>query len=880
MYKKIILFLAIICCCDVVSYAQETDSTKIETPVELPVISYDLTAKKYTIADIQVTGIDNYDDFVLIGFSGLSVGDEITVPGDEITSAVKRFWRHGLFSDVKIVATKIEDDRIWLEFQLKQRPRVAEVNYNGVKKGEREDLQARLGLRKGFQITPNVVDRAKTLITRYFDGKGFKNVDVDIVQREAPGLDGEVIVDININKNEKTKINSINFSGNEALADNTLKKAMKKTNEKFSLTKRFKTSVLEMFSTKKFTSEEYNNDLDNIIAKYNEHGYRDAVILMDSVVNHNEKTVDIFINIEEGQKYYLKDITFVGNTQYPTEQLEYFLDMKTGDVYNQKKLNERLHTEDNAVANLYYNNGYLFFNADPVEIDVQNDSISLEIRIQEGPQATINRVIINGNDRLYEDIVRRELRTKPGMLFSRDDLIRSVRELAQMGHFDPENMNPNPLPDIENGTVDIEYNLVSKVNDQVEFSAGWGQTGVIGRLSFKFTNFSMRNFLNPKTYKGILPQGEGQTLTVSAQTNGRYYQAYSISFLDPWFGGKRPNTLSVSAYYSKQTDISDRYYSSMYNNSYYNSYMYGGSYGYGGYNYGNYDLAYDPDKSIQMIGATIGYGKRLNWPDDYFQFMASLNYQVYIMKDWRYFLIQNGTSHNINLELLFQRNSIDNPLYTRSGSQFAFSVNATPPYSLMDNKDYSTLSNDEKYKWIEYHKWKFKAKIFSPLASRAVKRTPVLMTRVEYGFLGSYNKDKKSPFETFYMGGDGMSGYSYTYATETIALRGYENGSIIGNDGRYGYAYSRLGMELRYPFLLEPSSTIYGVAFVEAGNAWSELKNFNPFDLKRSAGMGVRIFLPMIGLMGIDWAYGFDRVDGGSRERGGGNLHFILGQEF
>ncbi len=892
MCKKIVLLFIILSCAFGV-YAQETDTTHVEEPAELPVISYSAMPRRYTIADIQVTGInkDIYQDFTLIGFSGLSVGDVITVPGDEITGAVKRFWRHGLFSDVKILATKIENDSIWLEFQLKQRPRISQVNYNGVKKGERTDLEAKLGLRKGYQITPNLMDRAKILIQKYFDNKGFKNVNVDIVQKDDLAHEGEVILDINIDKNQKTKINEIIFTGNEALTDFQLKKAMKKTNEKFSLAKRFRTSFLEMFSTKKFTTEEYENDKKNIIEKYNEYGYRDAVLLEDSVANHNEKTVNIYLSLEEGQKYYLKDIRFIGNTQYSTDYLEALLNMKAGEVYNQKKLNQRLVSDDDAVSNVYFNNGYLFFGADPVEVEVENDSISLEIRIQEGPQATINRVIINGNDRLYEDVVRRELRTKPGMLFSREDLIRSVRELAQMGHFDPENMNPVPVPDPDNGTVDIQYNLVSKANDQIEFSAGWGQTGVIGRLSLKFTNFSMKNFLDPKSYKGIIPQGEGQTLTLSGQTNGRYYQAYSISFMDPWFGGKRPNTLSVSAYFSKQTDISDRYYSnSMYNSynpySYYGGYSgYGGYGGYGGYN--NYELAYDPDKSIMMLGVAVGYGKRLNWPDDYFQFMATLNYQLYIMKDWRYFLISNGTSHNINLELLLQRSSIDNPLYTRSGSQFALSVSATPPYSLWDGKDYANLSDSDeddmkkKYKMIEYHKWKFKAKIFSPLANpMTVKRTPVLMSRIEYGFLGQYNKHKRSPFETFYMGGDGMSGYSSTYATETIGLRGYENGSIIGNDGRgYGYAYSRLSMELRYPFLLEPSSTIYGLAFVEAGNAWTSIGEFNPFSLKRSAGAGVRIFLPMIGLMGIDWAYGFDKTDG-LGERGGSNFHFIIGQEF
>ena len=889
MYKGIVLFF-IFLGISLGAVAQENDTAKVEKPAELPVISYSLSPRKYKIADIKVRGVEKtYEDYVLIGFSGLSVGDEITVPGDEITGAVKAFWKHGLFSDVKILATKIEGDQIWLEIQLKQRPRISEVNYHGIKKGEREDLESKLGMKKGFQITPNVIDRAKILIKKFFDGKGFKNVDVDIQQKDDLAHEGEVILDIFIDKNEKTKIHRIYFDGNKALSARALKKAMKKTNEKFSFYNDWKSSILEMFSTKKFTTEEYENDKKNIISKYNEHGYRDAVLLMDSVVNFNEKKVDIFLKVDEGQQYFLKDIRFVGNTKYSTDYLSAVLGMKPGEVYNQKKLDERLTSDDDAVSNVYFNDGYLFFNADPVETDVQNDSIALEIRITEGPQATINRVIINGNDRLYEDIIRRELRTKPGQLFSREDLMRSIREIAQMGHFDPENMNPRPIPNAENGTVDIEYNLVSKANDQVEFSAGWGQTGVIGKLSLKFTNFSMKNFLNPKTYKGIIPQGEGQTLTLSGQTNGRYYQAYSISFMDPWFGGKRPNTLSVSAYFSKQTDISSNFYrnnSSYYYNpySYYGGYGGYGGYGYGGYgnyygNYNNYELALDPDKSMMVFGLSAGYGKRLSWPDDYFQFMATLSYQIYKMHDWNYFLIQNGTSHNVNLEFLLQRSSIDNPLYTRRGSQFALSLALTPPYSLFDNKDYAAMDqyDEQKYKLIEYYKWKFKAKVFTPLAPMTVKRTPVLMARAEFGFLGAYNKNKRSPFETFYVGGDGMSGYSSPYATETIGLRGYENGSLSYNAN----AYSRLSMELRYPFILEPSSTIYGLAFVEAGNAWEDMKDYNPFNLKRSAGIGVRIFLPMIGLMGIDWAYGFDApnisTDG---KRSGSNFHFIIGQEF
>jgi outer membrane protein insertion porin family len=896
MYKKVMMVIISVSIA-LEAFAQEVvDTAKVEQA--LPVISYSLAPRKYQIAGITVSGVkkEQYEDFTIIGITGLSVGDMVSVPGEEITSAIKRINRHGLFYDPVIAATKIDGNQIWLEIRLKQRPRISQVNYIGIKKSEREELEARLGFRKGYQMTPNIEDRAKTLIKKYFDGKGFKNVDVEITQKDDLSHEGEVIVDINIDKNEKTKIDRIVFVGNSALTDNQLRKAMKKTNETFSLKRRFISSILEIFSTKKFTSEEYDKDKANLISKYNEYGYRDATLISDSIVNLNEKKVAIYLNIDEGQKYYLKNITFVGNTHYSTEVLEMLLQMKSGDVYNQKKLNEHLITNDDAVANLYMNRGYLFFNADPVEIEAENDSISLEIRIQEGPQATINRIIIEGNDRLYEDIIRRELRVKPGELFNRDALIRSVRELAQMGHFDPENLNPVPVPNPENGTVDIQFPLVSKANDQVEFSAGWGQSGIIGRLSLKFTNFSVKNFLNPSTYKGgIIPQGEGQTLTLSGQTNGRYYQMYSISFMDPWFGGKRPNALNVSAYFSKQTGYSSSYYNNMLSSSMYPYGSYYGGYGYGGYGgygnssyYNNIELAYDPNKYMTVIGASVGYGKRLNWPDDYFQFMASLNYQLYMLRNWdmsTYYYVgfTNGKSHNINVELLLQRSSIDNPLYTRRGSQFSFSVSATPPYSLFDGLDYSSLTssaadNQIKYRMLEYHKWKLKAKVFSPLLPEAFKRTPVLMARAEYGFLGSYNKYKRSPFETFYVGGDGMTGYS-SFGTETIGLRGYDNGSLAGNGSYPGYAYSRLSMEFRYPFLLEPSSTIFGLAFVEAGNAWPDLKLFNPMALKRSAGVGVRIFLPMIGLMGIDWAYGFDIPDYAS-QRGGSHFHFILGQEF
>jgi outer membrane protein insertion porin family len=857
--------------------AQETAPDSAD--VEKPVVLYSGTPKKLEIADIKVEGADNYEDYVIIGLSGLSKGQVISIPGDEITQACKRYWEHGLFSDVSITDDKEEDGKVWLTIHLRMRPRVSEIRYSGVKKSEREDLEERIGMIKGGQVTPNIIDRAETLIKRYFDDKGFKNAEVFINQKDDPAHDNQVIVDINIDKKEKIKVHHIEIEGNFALTDKKLKRVMKKTNEKGKL--------LNLFRTKKFVEENYEADKQLIIDKYNELGYRDAMIVEDSISQYDDRTVDVYMRIEEGQKYYLRNITWVGNTLYTAEQLALYLQMKKGDVYNQKLLDQRLNTDDDAVGNLYYNNGYLFYHLDPVEVNIVGDSVDLEMRISEGRQATINKIMISGNDRLYENVVRRELFIRPGQLFNREALMRSYREIAQMGHFDPEQINPNIQPRPEDGTVDIDWELVSKANDQVEFSAGWGQTGIIGKLSLKFTNFSLANLLHPgENYRGILPQGDGQTLTISGQTNARYYQSYSISFYDPWFGGKRPNAFSVSAFYSRQTDISSQYYNDALYNNFYNNY-YSGMYGYGMYNYGNYlnyENYYDPDKSVQMFGLALMYGKRLNWPDDYFQFTAELSYQRYILRDWQYFMVTNGNCNDLSLNLTLSRSSIDNPIYPREGSEFSFSLQITPPYSLFDGKDYSQYNQNNQddinamQRWVEYHKWKFKSKIYIPLMDRfTVKRTPVLMARVDFGLLGHYNKYKKSPFGTFEVGGDGMTGYS-TYGTETIALRGYENGSL-SSYGREGYAYARLGIELRYPLMLETSTSIYALTFLEAGNAWQEVSDFNPFDLKRSAGVGVRIFLPMIGMMGIDWAYGFDRV-WGTRSYGGSQFHFILGQEF
>ncbi len=832
--------------------------------------------KTYEIADIQVKGADNYEDYIVIGYTGLKVGDLITIPSAEITDASKRLWRQGLFSKVQIAVDKVIGNKAYLTLNLRQQPRISEINYHGVKKGEKQDLEEALQLMKGNQITQNIVNRAESIIKKYYSNKGFGNAVVKINLTDDLSHPNEVIVDININKNDKVKVHKIYIDGNNVLSDRQLQRVMKKTNEKGKL--------INLFRQKKFVETDYKDDLNRIIQKYNEKGYRDAVILSDSVVPYDETTVDVYINLDEGKRYFVNDVTWVGNTVYPTENLAALLGIEKGDVYNQTLLKKRTTDDDDAIASAYMDNGYLFFDIVPVEKNVRGDSIDLEMRIVEGPQARINNVIINGNDRLYEKVIRRELRVKPGELFSKSDLMRSAREIAQTGHFNPENMDIRPEPNQENGTVDILFNLESKSNDQFEFSMGWGQTGIIGKVAIKFTNFSIKNLFYPNSYKGLVPQGDGQQLTISAQTNARYYQAYSISFLDPWFGGKRPNSLSVSAWYSRQTGVNSSYYNRNYMNNY--LYSYSGLYntGYGYDNNYSYENAYDPNKFLQMIGVSVGFGKRLNWPDDYFTFQAELGYSWYYLKNWEYlYYMQNGTSNALTIGLTLARNSIDNPLYTRSGSNFSLNLQLTPPVSLFGNKNWKKLSEEnttaakkELYRWIEYWKLRFKARTYTPINDVESKYTLVLMTRADIGLLGSYNKYLKSPFETFYVGGDGMSG-SYTYAQETIALRGYDNGQLTPYQLGGGYAYTRFGMELHFPFMLQPTTTIYGLTFIEGGNAWTSVKNFSPFELKRSAGVGVRIYLPMIGMMGIDWAYGFDKVYG---TKGGSHFHFILGQEF
>ncbi len=885
MRKPIVLVLLFILFVLPNVYAQVADSTNFSIYYSSP--------RKYTIAEVKVSGIRYLDKTVLIQLSGLSVGDEVEIPGEKITSAIKKLWQQGLFSDVQISATKIIDNNIWLDIFLQERPRLADVNFYGVSKSEKDDITEKVLLLKGSQVTDHQVNSAERIIKGIFTEKGFLNTEVNIVQRDDVSQNNSVILDVYVDKKEKIKVHNIEIEGNEVLGDIALERAMKKTNEK---------SIRNFFRTKKFLEEEYRKDKIALVDKYNEKGYRDAVIVDDTVrqveVGKKDKPrVDVDIEVEEGDKYYFGDIKWVGNTIYPSDYLSARLGIQKGDVFNQKILDKRLFDNDEGLNNLYLDKGYLFFNLDPIEVNVKNDSIDYEMRIYEGKQATIDRVLITGNTKTHEHVARRELRTYPGDLFSKTLLMRSYRELAQLGHFDPETINPDVQPHPEEGTVDIEYQVQEKANDQIELSGGWGAGMFVGSVGLKFANFSARNILNREAWRP-LPTGDGQTLSLRYQTSGKYYKTVSLSFIEPWLGGKKPNSFSLSISHSRINYSASRY-SNYYNNygssmyNYYNYYGYG-SYGSSpyGYNsgYGNYsyytsdsDSDSDGDQIWSTTAFALGYGYRLSWPDDYFTVYHEVSLEHYNLQNmgtYFYFLADengevNGTFNNLSIQSTFGRNSVDAPIYPRTGSNFSLTLKLTPPFSVISRKDFNSpdITNDEKYKWIEYHKWLFKGQMYNPLTKNS---NLVLKTAFEMGFLGYYNSNVRSPFEGFIVGGSGMSGYNM-YGTDYVALRGYKDYSLSPSSG--SDMYSKFTMELRYPITLKQNAQIFALTFLEAGNAESSFENYSPFDLYRSAGIGVRIYLPMFGLMGIDWGYGFDDVPGVTGENGS-QFHFVIGQQF
>lgn len=834
---------------------------------------------EYIIGGVTVTGVQYLDHNVLIMLSGLQVADRIEIPGDKIRKAIEKLWAQGLFENVRISATRFSDDLVFLNIDLQERPRLSKFSFKGVKKSEADDLRDKIKLVKGDVVTDNVIIRTSNIIRKHFTGKGFLNTEVEIEQVRDSVKANEISLVINIDKNNKVRIDRISFTGNENLSDTRLKRTMKNTKDKgvfrpFNaldqlVTKAprkvltlnadtlisFGTDVINenfrfrIFKSSKFIRDDFKEDLNSLIAKYNNEGYRDAAIVRDSVYRSGPRTISIDIAIEEGRRYYFGDIKWVGNTKYTAEQLNEVLKIRRGDIYNQSELDANLNYNPNEIdiSTLYLDDGYLFFSVTPVEVRVENDTIDMEMRIREGKQATINKVIVKGNTRTNDHVVMRELRTRPGQMFSRSDIIRTTRELAQLRYFDPEKITPTPIPNPNDGTVDIEYKVEETSSDQIELSGGWGYGRVVGTLGLSFNNFSARKIFQGSAWRPI-PSGDGQKLSLRLQSYGKGYLSYSASFTEPWLGGKKPNSFSVS------------YYHSLYSNGLSRSSE-------------NY-------QSFKIDGFMLMLGKRLAWPDDYFTLMQRISIQTYRLNNYgSIFAFGNGNGkyNNYSYGITFARNSIDSPIFQRSGSEVSLSLDVTPPYSLFSDKDYASMADEDKFKWIEYHKWKMNFSLY-----RQIIGNLVLSARTKYGFLGSYNSDIGiTPFDRFYLGGDGLSGYNNLDGREIIGMRGYSNESLTPdyykNKNVGGTIYNKTTLELRYPLSLNPSATIYVMTFLEAGNAWKDFRSFNPFALKRSAGVGVRVFLPMFGLLGLDWGYGFDDIPG-LPSANKGQFHFSINQ--
>lgn len=796
--------------------------------------------REYEIGGVTITGSRNLDQQVILLISGLKVGEKITIPGDATIQAIKNLWRQKLFDDIGIYVTEIKGNLIFLEIRLTELPKLSRFGIRGLSKGKRENLREELDLSRGAIVTENLVVNTKNKATRYFVDKGYLNVDVYVKKRPDTSESNAVIMDINVDLGEKVKIKDINFYGNENIANKKLLKSMKETKRK---------RIWNIFKSSKLVKEEYEGDKRLLIEHYNKNGYRDARIISDSVYMVEDDRVAIDITVSEGRKYYFRNITWLGNTKYSTETLEKILNIKKGDVYDAAYLQERLFADPNGgdVSSLYLDNGYLFFDLNPVEVLVENDSIDLEMRIREGRQATINKVSVAGNDRTNDHVIMRELRTKPGELFRRSDVQRSLRELQQLGFFDPQQLVPNISPNAETGTVDIEYAVVEQSTSQLELQGGWGAGQLIGTLGLNFNNFSAQNLFKKGAWQP-LPAGDGQTINLRAQSNGTYYQSYSFSFTEPWLGGKKPNSLTTSVYHNIQTN---------------------------GYSKG------DPSRSkLSITGVTVGLGKRLKWPDDYFTLYNAIEFQRYNLENYTAFRglgFTDGQVNNINLKATLGRNSVDYPIYPRKGSLFNISLEMTPPWSYIQNKDYSDITSAEKYNLLEYYKIKINGSWFTEIFPKTV-----IKAAGEFGFLSAYNQDVGiPPFERFYLGGDGLQNYVLD-GREVVGLRGYQNGYLTagGNSALGSPLYNKFTLEARYLITENPSAQIFVLSFLEAGSTYDTFQDFEPFNIQRSAGGGIRIFMPMFGLLGFDVGYGFDEPIYNPTGPSGWQTHFIIGQQF
>lgn len=802
----------------------------------------------YVVGGIDVEGVKYLGKDQLISLTGLKVGDRIKVPSDEMSSIVKRISLQRFFEDVGLYIDSLvpSRDTAYLVLRLQERPRVSRWGYSGIKSGERSDLQDKLNLKMGAALSDYGIKTNVKVIKDYFKEKGFQNCEVTVRQERDTVIKNAVRVTFDIKKGEKVKIKLITFEGNHNVPEKKLVKAMKNTRDM-----RFR----NFFSSKKYKEKEYENDKKAMIEAFNEAGYRDAKIVSDSMYYIEPNRLAIHFKIDEGRRYYFRNITWTGNSLYSEAELNDVLKIKKGDVYDVVNMNKRLNGDPKKqfvdVGTMYRDLGYLFFNVFPVELNIVGDSVDVEMRMVEGKPATFNNIIISGNSITNEKIVRRQIFTKPGYLYSQSHFERSIREISSMGHFDPEHaMDPSKgyslIPNQMNNTVDVAYNVLEKPNSQLELSGGWGGYSFVGTVGVSFNNFSVKRMFDKGAWKPV-PLGDAQVLSLRFQTNGTYYTAASINFMEPWLFGKKPTSFNISGYYTRQT------------NSYY--------------------FYQNPDEYFEVYGVAASLGSRLKWPDNYFVLYHELSWQSYNLHDWGYnFLFSTGKSHNISYKATLARNSTDQAVYPRQGSDFTFSVQLTPPYSAFrdPNTNYQAMSDQDRYRWIEYHKWTFKGALYTKIVGDLV-----LMARAQFGYLGYYNKNLGySPFEGYQVGGDGMSGYN-TYGSEIISLRGYENYSLtpVNEDGVYsGHIYDKFTLELRYPIVLQPSSTIYALVFLEGGNCWDKIEKFNPFEIKRSAGVGLRVMLPMVGLLGIDWGWGFDPIL--DKTRSGSNFHFVIGQQF
>lgn len=848
---------------------------------------------EYTIAGIEVTGLSILDKNAMVSLTGLKVGDKIKIPGDAISNAIRSLWKHGLVGDVTIQVDKIEGSNVYLNILLAERPRLTDFYFTGINKSQESGLKEDLTLIRGRIVTESMIRNTETAVRKYFVKKGFLNTEVKIhQQKDTLNRDG-IRLQIAVNPKSKVKIEHISFSGNKNLSDASLKKKMKGTKERprFALHRTIMSEILSrkprdyfdstykvgwpevkefladnvklnVFVSSKFIQSDFEDDKNKVIEYFNSKGYRDAEIISDTIYANDHRTINIDFKVHEGPKYYFRNIIWTGNYIYTDKQLGAVLGINKGDVYNRDLIQKKLTFNPKGldISGLYMDDGYLFFQIHDVEVAVAGDSIDIEMRIVEGEQATINEVTITGNDRTSDHVIRRELSTIPGQKFRRSDLIRTQQKLGQLGYFAADKINQTMVPNPANGTVDIEWIVEEQSNDQVELSGGWGgYYGFVGTLGLTFNNFSLRNIPHFENWKP-LPVGDGQRLSLRAQANGRSFQSYSFSFTEPWLGGRKPHSFTVSLSSSFQRNL--------------------------------YTQRSDIDQRLQVHSISVGLGRLLEWPDNYFTLTNSVAYVRYILNDWYSGLgYENGVSNSITFNTTLSRNSIDNPMYPAQGSTVSLSLTLTPPHSLWRDIDYETADPADKYKWIEYHKWMFDAKYYLPLDS---KKKLVLEAKAHFGFIGQYTQEAGiGPFERFYLGGDGLAGgfNSFLLGQEVIGLRGYPNNSLTPpyfdaslNSQRDvlagGIVYDKLGLELRYPVTTGNAATIYGFSFVEAGNNWNNYDDFNPFTMYKSAGFGARIFMPAFGLIGLNWAYGFDPIPlNGRGPVSGSQFHFTIGQQ-